>query len=450
MRRRIATLLGALVAVAAELAAPAGAAIPAPSADPFYAPPPSLASYAPGTILRTRTVEVIGLTQLASSTGEPLLYRTTSATGQPIAAVTTLLLPTTRTTGPRRLLSYQTAEDSLTLKCAPSYTLQTASGSTQSAESGLIALGLLKGWDVAVPDYEGPQSEWAVGPLAGRVTLDGIRAVEAFAAAGLSGAATEVGMMGYSGGAIPSVWANALAPRYAPELHLVGTAAGGIAADPIENLDAVNGTVFAGTLIGVSVAVDRAYPQLDLASILNARGKALAAQDGADGAGCAGAVTNAPFGTVADYTTVSTPQALAALPQVKAAFSKLDLITGPVPAAPSYWFNEIDDELAIIKPVDELYTADCAAGAVIDYYRSPIGEHLVGVGAYALPSLNYLSDRFAGLPAPNTCPPSSHVTVAKPGARHHRTKRRHHRHKRRRHPATRRSRHHQRHHASRR
>ncbi len=444
MRRRITTFVGALVVAAAALAVPAGAAIPVPSADPFYAPPPSLASYAPGTILRTRSVHVIGLTQLASNTAYQLLYRTTSATGQPIAAVTTLLLPTTRTTGPRRLLSYQTAEDSLTLKCAPSYTLQTASGSTQSAESGEIAAGLLKGWDVAVPDYEGPQSEYPVGPLEGRATLDGIRAVERFAPAGLSGAATEVALMGYSGGSIPSIWADSMARKYAPELKLVGNAVGGIVPDPIENLVAVNGGVFAGAIIAVSVGIDRAYPGLDLDALLNARGRALAAVDGADGAGCAGGVTNAPFGTVADYSNYATPQQLEAAPQVSSTFAHLDLIGGPPPESPSYWWNAIGDEIAIIKPVDELYAADCAAGAVIDYYRSPLGEHLTGAVIYALPALSYLSDRFAGKPAPNTCPPSSRTTVAQHGARHHRTKRRHHRHKHRRHRTAPRSRRHRR------
>jgi len=209
--------------------------------------------------------------------------------------------------------------------------------------------------------------------------------------------------MGYSGGAIPSVWANALASSYAPALRLVGVAAGGIAADPIENLAAVNGTLFAGTIVGVSVAVERAYPSLGLSSILNVRGAALAAADGADKYGCAGAVTNAPFATVGSLTHYATPAALEALPQVRSAFAKLDLIGGPLPEAPSYWYNAIADELAIIHPVDELYASDCARGAVIDYYRSPFGEHLAGAGLYVLPALNYLAARFAGKPAPDAC-----------------------------------------------
>ncbi len=399
--RRFALLVG-LLAVA--MAGGARAAVLAPASDPFYTPPAGYQSAAPGTILRTREVSVVGLTQVAQSTAYQLLYRSEDATGEPIAAVTTLILPSHPSSGPRRLLSYQTAEDSLSLKCAPSYTLQTGSGSTQSVESGEIALGLLQGWDVAVPDYEGPRSEYAVGPLAGRVTLDGIRAVEQFTAAGLEGAATKVALTGYSGGSIPSIWANALASSYAPSVNLVGNAVGGIVPDPVENLAQVNGSVFAGVIVAASVGVNRAYPSLDLPAILSARGAGLAATDGDDGDGCSGGVTNAPFDTVAELTHYATPAALTALPQVHSAFAHLDLIGGPKPEAPSYFWNAIDDEIAVIGPVDQYYASACQQGAVIDYYRSPVGEHLTGAGLYVPQAISYLEDRFAGDAAPDTCP----------------------------------------------
>jgi hypothetical protein len=383
----------------------AGAVTP-PSRDPFYAPPPRLGTYAPGTILRSRQVALFGLSNVGSNTGYQLLYRTTGANGHPIATVTTLLLPNIPALGPRKLLSYQTAEDSLTTNCAPSYTMRGGNkgGTTQIAESGELSLSLLRGWDVVVPDYEGPRSEYAVGPLAGRATLDSIRAVEHFAPAGLEGAATPVGLMGYSGGAIPSVWATALAPRYAPELNLVGEAAGGIAADPIENLAAVNGSAFAGAIVAASVGVNRAYPQLRLNSLLNARGRALAARDGSDADGCAGGVTNAPLGTVADFSNYPTPQALQSVPRVRTVFARLDVMTRPAPRAPSFFYNEVLDEIAIIRPVDELFAADCARGSAIDYDRDQLGEHLTGAATYVLPALNYLSDRFDGKSAPNSCP----------------------------------------------
>jgi hypothetical protein len=434
------TLIAFAVGAMASLgsASAATAAVTPPSADPFYAPPASLASYAPGAVIRSREVTTQGFTELASTTAYQLLYRTTDATGAPIATVTTVLLPAVPAAGERKLVSYQTAEDSLTTNCAPSYTIRGGNngGSTQWAESGTVASLLSAGWDVSVPDYEGPKSEYAVGPLEGRTTLDGIRAVEQFAPAGLKGTRTPAAMIGYSGGALPTLWANALARGYAPELNLVAAVSGGNAPNPIENLAQVNGTVFAGVIIAVSVAVDRAYPELDLQALLNAKGRQLAAQDGADASGCAGGVTNAPGGTVAEYTNYPTPQALAAVPRVQRVYARLDLIGGPVPTAPSFIYNEIHDEITIIKPVDELVASDCAGGGVIDYERNAAGEHLTGAGAYVAPALVYLENRFAGQTPINTCPPMprpASSSSSTPPRHHHVSRRRHHKPRRRRH-----------------
>ena len=223
----------------------------------------------PGTVLRWREVVLSEVSNLATRAAYQILYRTTDAAGDPIAAMTTLLVPSDRGPGPTKLLSYQSAEDSLTTACAPSYTMRggNGGGTTQYLESGLISLGLSHGWDVVVPDYEGPESEWAVGPLEGRATLDSIKAVESFAPAHLEGSATPVGLMGYSGGSIPTLWANALARTYAPKLHLVGAASGGNVPNLIENLGAANGSLLAGAIFGVVVAVNRAYPMLDLNAI---------------------------------------------------------------------------------------------------------------------------------------------------------------------------------------
>ena len=61
-------------------------------------------------------------------------------------------------------------------------------------------------------------------------------------------------------------------------------------------MSTLDGSIWYGVQIGVLVAIDRAYPQLDLTSLLNANGQALAAQDGQDADGCAGAATNEPGG----------------------------------------------------------------------------------------------------------------------------------------------------------
>ena len=111
------------------------------------------------------------------------------------------------------------------------------------------------------------------------------------------------------------------------------------------------------------MAINRAYPQLRLDAILNAKGRALAARDGSDASGCAGSVTNAPGGTVAQTTaTTGLRRPWRRSPGSGASSSKLDLIGGPLPEAPSYLYQEIHDELAIIPPVDQLVASDCAPG----------------------------------------------------------------------------------------
>jgi hypothetical protein len=241
--------------------------------------------------------------------------------------------------------------------------------------------------------------------MLGKATLDGIRAVETFGPAELAGAGTPVGMNGYSGGAIASNWAAALAPRYAPGLNIVGVATGGIFPDLDYTMSTLDGSFWYGVQIGVLVAIDRAYPQLRLASLLNANGRALASKDGQDGDGCAGAATNAPLGNAAQYTTFPDSQALAHAPRVSSVLAKLNLTTAaPIPTAPSFLYNAIGDELAHIQPVDRLVAHYCAHGATIDYDRDPIGgTHVGGLAVYWPLALHYLQDRFAGNPAPDTC-----------------------------------------------
>ena len=410
MRRLLTALAAALlglvalvvpgVAHAATTSSMRSATIPPPDSDPFYTPSAGFASTAPGTVLRSRPVSVPELGAVSSAQYQ-LLYRTTNPGGEAVAAVTTLMIPRVPALGTRNLVSYQTAEDSLTTMCAPSYTLQT------NANGETVGMGplLASGWDVVVPDYEGPQSEYAVGTMAGMATLDSIRAVEHFTPGGLEGAVTPVGLEGYSGGSIPSTWANALQPSYAPELHLVAPTAGGIAADPSTVLASENGGPAFGEVIAAAIGIDRAYPQFDLGSLLNAQGKALEQKVATDSGGCGSGITSAPFGTVAEYTNYATPQALLAVPRVKSTIAKLDLITRPAPVHnPMFYFQEIFDEFLPASQVDQLNAAYCKEGATVDYVRGVTGEHLLGVADYFPRAFVYLQGRFAGLPAPDTCP----------------------------------------------
>jgi hypothetical protein len=374
-----------------------------PDRDPFYRAPDHLADRAPGEVLRARPVAALSPTALTGFRAYQLLYRTTGVHGEPLATVATMLIPNVPAPGPRRLVSYHTAEDSFTTRCAPSYTLRTASGGTQQLESGMIASLLGRGWDVVVPDYEGPHSLYPVGPMAGRAALDGVRAAERFGPAGLQGRRTEVGMIGYSGGSIPTTWADAMARDYAPELNLVGVAAGGVAANLREALPPLEGAAAFGAVLVATIGLDRAYPGLDLRSRLNGTGRTVAAGIGRDAYGCGGGLTVAPGGRVAQYTRFRSVGEMLADPQVTEALARVNLNTRPRFAAPAYIYHEAHDEILTVKQADELVATQCRRGATIQYHRNPVGGHISGALAYLAPATQYLADRFAGRPAPSTC-----------------------------------------------
>ncbi len=109
---RSTALLGATIAFG--VAASGAHAASSPSTDPFYtyAGATPLSSIAPGTVLATRTkpYHVAGIPTPLKAI--QLLYRTTTQTGKPTVNVTSVIKPPWKL-GPTRLLSYQSAYDSL-------------------------------------------------------------------------------------------------------------------------------------------------------------------------------------------------------------------------------------------------------------------------------------------------------------------------------------------------
>lgn len=384
------------------IAVPSSHAATAPSQDPFYAPPGPLAGVAPGTILRSRkvTINVRGVTPLGLINSYQLLYRTSDSKGQPVATVTTVLVPNTAAPEEgRTLLSLQDAEDSVNPVCAPSYQLQIGSpdNNTLSAEMGAVFNQLLLGRTLVVPDHEGPQSQWLATGMAGHATLDSIRAAEHFAPAQLAGTATKVGLLGYSGGAHATAAANELQPAYAPELNIVGVAAGGVPPVSRATVDFLDGSAYAGFFFAGMIGLDRAYREFEFDSLLNDKGKAKA-QEAAKG--CSTGNTLAPYTHFDDYTTA--PRMLD-LPRVAKVIAT-NALGHATPTAPTYYYNAITDDLVWIKPLDELVANYCAHGATLRYERDPLGiNHTGGAAQFFVKGLAYLIQRYEGGAPPSTC-----------------------------------------------
>jgi hypothetical protein len=394
----------ATVAMTAMTARPALAA-DGPGAQPFGSrTEASLAGDHPGQILASRPVTIQAVGFPVPYQAWQIQYVSENTFGALQADTATVVKPAAPGLPPR-LRSYQPAIDSDSPTCQPSYVLTqppTVTGyeSLAGLESfGAVSTGVSLGYTVVIPDFEGPNNEWAAGIEAGRGTLDGIRAAESFAPLGLPGAATPVGLMGYSGGSQASEFAAEEAPAYAPELNIVGAAIGGLPVNIAHIAARADGGPFAGIYFAAAVGIARAYPQINIDSLLNPAGEQM--KQAISGMCIAQFAATYAFQRIESYTKGGVdPLSLPVVQQV-AADDAMGVVG--VPRIPMQVYMATFDELVITPDVTALVNRYCAAGERIQYLQFPLAEH-VTAEAEGLPgAIAYIQARFAGQPAPNTC-----------------------------------------------
>lgn len=398
------------------------AAVPTPQTDPFYAYQGStpLADVAPGTVLKTRTLpyHVAGLP--LPVTAVQLLYRTTGMLGQPTVNVTSVLLPPLRSGGPK-VISYQSFYDSLNPADEPSYAIAggvTFGGLIPNVESLFIAPALLAGYTVVVPDTEGESADFAAGPEYGYNTLDSLRAALASPATQLAGT-RQVGMLGYSGGAIATEWASELAPSYSPGLDrlLVGAAYGGVLVDPAHNLTYVNGSkLWAGVMPMALIGIARAS-HVDLSPYLSAYGRKVFAQlqHASIAQGLFGGYSGLTFARLVK-PQYANPQSIPVFDELA---NRLIMGTGGTPTTPLLIDQGANgtldgtnnaqpgigpgDGVMIAGDVRSLAREYCARGVPVQYNQYDSLDHILTAGVWVFDAYGWLLGRFAGIHAPNDC-----------------------------------------------
>src|SRR3954451_20378158 len=175
-----------------------------PETAPFGEPPAGFEHAKPGTVLRSRDVELAFLGVIPQRlTATQLLYRSTDLNGVPQAVATTVVVPADRPAGSRGpILSYQCAIDAVAGSCFPSYALRRgakATGALAQFEFLLVSAALAEGWAVSIPDHEGPRGIWGAPYEPGYHVLDGLRAALNHDELNLS-VNSPIGLWGYSGG----------------------------------------------------------------------------------------------------------------------------------------------------------------------------------------------------------------------------------------------------------
>lgn len=363
--------------------------VPAPADDSFYRPPADLDALLPGDVLHARPVEIRALRRPISADAWHVMFRSTDSTGTAVSAVATVMIPQRRFEGPvRPLLSYQPAIDSLGAIADPSYTLRHG----DQMELAFITLALRRGWAVVSTDYTGPHHAFGALPLAARLVLDGIRAALAFEPAGLDNT-TPIGLWGYSGGAQATLFAAEQKATYAPELNVVGVAAGGAGVDLVASPDMFeSGNLFSGIPFGAIIGLSRGFPDVDLHGVLTPNGNAMVAA--AAEMTVEQLVMSFPFLRWSDQLTVA---GVLEIPGMRAALEACRLGQA-TPTAPVYLYHAVHDQFPAIADVDRLVEHYRREGVDVTYRRFRFGEHMTVAVAGVPGSLRFLKDRLDSPP----------------------------------------------------
>ncbi|HSP39217.1 MAG TPA: lipase family protein [Frankiaceae bacterium] len=400
--------LGLVPVVAADAATPI-ATQPAPAAtslDAFYSAPAPVPSAPAGTLIRSRPLSIGGVT-LPAYRAWSVMYHSRDSHGRDIPVTGAVLTPRSAWSGsgPRPFVSLGVGTQGLGPQCAPSK--QLAAGSEY--ESGNIVAALARGWGVAVTDYEGYVNggtpTYTDGRSEAHAVLDIVRTARHVSGAGAS-RTTPVGLWGYSQGGGAVGWAAALAPGYAPDVKVVGTAAGGVPSDLKAVGANLNGSLFGGLLGYSLVGFSQAYPGLArFDQVTNAQGKQVAAQLKTE---CVGdTAVKHPGLDVQDLTKQHlTYDQFAQLPGEAKILAMNNLATAaPAPKkAPVLQYHSLGDEVVPLTQALQLHRTWCAKGVKTAFMPPYPGEHLTGDSAGLPDAIAFLNGRFSNQPFVSTCP----------------------------------------------
>ncbi|MFC4605511.1 lipase family protein [Rhodococcus kronopolitis] len=251
--------------------------------DPFYAEPVLTGTEAPGTLLKSKPVQVqfTGF-RPAHLAAWKLMYVTTDLDGSPAISTGILMVPVDgRDDATRAVVGYQEANDSIGAYCHPSTQWTGGDPIDGASWSALGPLGLMfnRGLAVMITDVgnDGDPNPHGVfaGRFGGMANLDGLRAALALPEAGLS-ADAPIGLFGVAGGGVGAAFAAEYQPTYAPELNVRSAVLEGMVVNQRNFVRTASGSVGSGFAFAALLGLEPRYPQMRIDEKLTPVGKAIA------------------------------------------------------------------------------------------------------------------------------------------------------------------------------
>lgn len=354
----------------------------------LYLPPEPLPEGTPGELIWAEEVDAP-----ADATAWKVLYHSESIEGDDIAVSGVVVAPDGEAPdGGRPVVTWAHGTVGLADVCAPS-----KEGSVTDTVPGLQQM-LDAGYVAVATDYEGLGTPgvhpFLVGESEGRGVLDIARAAQDIPDAGASNA---VAIWGMSQGGHAALFAAQIAPEYAPDLDVVGVAAGA----PVGNLPLLLDVAssvpdFVGFVVMGGMGFAAAYPEADVDAILTPQGReeAVVVEEQ-----CAAEVLETFAGPV-EQTLAENPNDVPPWPALLEENTPGAVATD----APIHVFQGSEDALVPEFVTDEYVGRVCDLGSVVELVVYPGADHS-GVFEPALEeNLSWIADRFAGAEASDTCP----------------------------------------------
>ncbi|HEY8109098.1 MAG TPA: lipase family protein [Patescibacteria group bacterium] len=225
---------------------------------PFYDAPTDYERRQPGTVLKREQMDVA---VPAGGSAERILYRSERGDGTPTVSSGMVFRPAGERSG-RPVVAWAHGTIGLGDSCAPSRSQQPL------ADMDWLGGMLKRGWVVTATDYSGLGtagiSRYLVGKDEARDVLNSVRAARQVDPQ----SGSRFALWGHSQGGHSALWSAQESRAYAPELTLVGTAAGAPAAELVSLFDEQTAQLdsAAAWVIGSDVTATwpTAYPDLNL------------------------------------------------------------------------------------------------------------------------------------------------------------------------------------------
>lgn len=364
----------------------------------FYTPPNPLPVGKPGDIIRS---EMMPNVALDGATGYRVLYLTENVHKEPVASSAMLFVPNAKVkAGSRKVVAWAHPTVGMGDECAPSRVAEPMK--TLTWVQGMIN----QGWIVTATDYAGlgtPGIEYyLVGKSEAMDVINSVRMAQRFPD---SGAGSAYAVYGHSQGGHSSLWTGEISSQYAPELKLVGVAGAAPAAEMVPLVDQQWDTVI-GWVIGPEAMVSwpATYPKVtpqQVGSEAGIKRYEAVARDCLIEAGITGTVEEQLGSSVFRMDPADDPAWRGAAS---------DQTPQPLPkAVPALVIQSVNDGVVIPNTTSLLQQKWCAAGSdlQVDWLGplspKPTETHTLTGSVGGPLATDWIQDRFAGRPAPNSC-----------------------------------------------